>query len=179
MMMNSIDNYFELFGLKPSFIINRTELDTAYRKLQQASHPDRFVNQPAEFQRKAVQQTAQNTEAYHALKSPVQRACHLLSITGTDFKLSSYTVTDINLLMQQMQYREQLNEIKEQGDFEKLQQFADDVDGLLRETENTISTLFKQGIDKDPANLKNHICELQFLNKLVHDLNEVEDHMMS
>jgi len=178
-MNSSIDNYFELFGIKPAFIIDKNALNDAYRKLQQASHPDRFVNEPVQFQRKAMQQTTQNTEAYHVLKSPVQRACYLLSMSGSDFELSNYTVTDIDLLMQQMQYREQLNEIKEQGDFDKLQQFADDVDILLKETETTISQLFQQKSSAESADLKNHICELQFLNKLVHDLNEVEDQLMS
>ncbi len=178
-MNSSVDNYFELFGLQHDFIIDRKALDAAYRKLQQASHPDRFVNESTQFQRKAMQQTTQNTEAYHVLKSPVQRACYLLSMSGSDFQLSHYTVTDIDLLMQQMQYREQLNTIKEQGDLVKLQHFATNIDNLLAETETTIARLFQKDNSNESTNLKNHICELQFLNKLTQDLNEVEDQLMS
>jgi len=172
-------NYFELFGLTPTFSIDRKELDAAYRQLQQTSHPDRFVNQPSEFQRRAVQQTAHNTEAYQALKSPVLRACHLLSLAGSDFSLTSYTVSDINLLMQQMEYREQLSDIKEQGNFEIFIQFSDKIDSLTVDTIAKISKLFEQGIESSSSDLKNHICELQFLNKLAVDLNEVEEHLMS
>ena len=173
-----INNYFELFGLTPTFSVDKKELDSAYRQLQQISHPDRFVNQPSEFQRRAVQQTAHNTEAYQTLKSPVLRACHLMSLAGSDFSLTSYTVSDIDLLMQQMEYREQLSDIKEQGDFNNFSQFADKVDGLTADTIGKITALFEQGIDNSSTDLKNHICELQFLNKLAVDLDEVEEHLL-
>ena len=171
-------NYFELFGLTPTFSVDKKELDSAYRQLQQTSHPDRFVNQPTEFQRRAVQQTAYNTEAYQALKSPVLRACHLMSLAGSDFSLTSYTVSDIDLLMQQMEYREQLSDIKEQGDFNNFTHFVDKIDGLTADTIGKITILFEQGIDNSSADLKNHICELQFLNKLAIDLDEVEEHLL-
>ncbi|MCP3673566.1 MAG: Fe-S protein assembly co-chaperone HscB [Gammaproteobacteria bacterium] len=181
-MTNLVNNYFELFGLKPLFSVNKQELDTAYRQLQQVNHPDRFVNESSDVQRRAVQQTAQNTEAYQSLKSPVLRACHLLALAGSDFSLGSYTVSDINLLMQQMEYREQLADIKEHGDFENLTQFADKVDSLIVDTVGKISCLFGQGVenntDNDFTELKNNICELQFLNKLIVDLNEVEEYLL-
>ena len=177
-MTSLATNYFELFGLTPSFAVNKQELDTAYRQLQQVSHPDRFVNESSEFQRRAVQQTAHNTEAYQALKSPVRRACHILSLSGSEFTLDSYTVSDIELLMQQMEYREQLSEIKEQGDFESFTQFIDKVDRLTDDTINQISMIFANNIKADSIDLKNHICELQFLNKLAVDLDEVEEHLL-
>ncbi len=178
-MTKAAKNYFDLFGLTLSFTINKQILDSAYRKLQQASHPDRFVNEPTEFQRQAVQQTAQNTEAYHTLKSAVQRACYLLTISGTDFSLSDYRVSNIDLLMQQMEYREQLNEIREQGDFEMLQAFTEKLKKMINDTEARIAGLFEQDGANDSTDLKNTICELQFLNKLAIDLDEVEEHFLS
>ncbi len=178
-MTNKKKNYFDLFGLTLSFNINKQTLDSAYRKLQQASHPDRFVNEPTEFQRQAVQQTAHNTEAYHTLKSAVQRACYLLTISGTDFRLSDYTVSNIDLLMQQMEYREQLNEIKEKGDFDQLKEYEEQMKKMTNDTEARIADLFEQDGANDSADLKNHICELQFLNKLAIDLDEVEEHFLS
>jgi len=178
-MTNVAETYFDLFGLTPSFNVDKVALDSAYRKLQQASHPDRFVNQPSEFQRQAVQQTAQNTEAYHTLKSAVQRACYLLTISGADFSLSDYTVNDIDLLMQQMEYREQLNELKELGDFDQLNDFADKLQILTNDTEAKIAALFEQDQAQDSTDLKNRICELQFLNKLARDLDEVEEYLLN
>ena len=178
-MTNAAATYYDLFGIAPSFNVDKQALDSAYRKLQQASHPDRFVNQPSEFQRQAVQQTAQNTEAYHTLKSAVQRACYLLTISGADFSLSNYTVSNIDLLMQQMEYREQLNELKELGDFEKLNSFADKLQILTDDVEAKIAALFEQDQAEDSTDLKNHICELQFLNKLAKDLDEVEEYLFT
>jgi len=80
--------------------------------------------------------------------------------------------------MQQMQYREQLSDIKDQGDMEKLIQFSDELQKLTLDTVNKIATLFEQGLENDTTDLKNYICELQFLNKLALDLDEVEEHLL-
>ena len=172
------NNYFDLFGLTPSFVIDKQKLDLAYRQLQQLSHPDRFVNHSTDIQRQSVQLTAQNVEAYHTLKSAVQRACYLLTILGSDFDLHTYRVTDINLLMQQMQYRDQLSDLKELGDYEKLQQFSTQIDKLTAATEERIGALFELAREQDYTALKNQICELQFLTKLAVDLDEVEEYLL-
>ena len=177
-------NHFQLLGLPLSFDIERQALDKAYRQLQQVSHPDKFINQPSEFQRRAVQQTALNTEAYQALKSPVQRASHLLSLLNHTFDLNSYTVSDIELLMQQMQYREQLSDIKDEKDIEQLDDFADKVSELTKQTQQRISQAFvpllseQADADFNVEQMKSLICELQFLNKLTVDLDEVEELLM-
>ena len=117
------DNYFDLFNLATDFDIDIKELDKQYRSLQQSSHPDRYVNESSDIQLQAVQKTANNTEAYHVLKSSVKRACHLLALHGDSFDLNSYTVKDIDLLMQQMFYREQLSDIKQSADLDELEKF--------------------------------------------------------
>jgi molecular chaperone HscB len=180
-----LKNYFEQFGLPLSYTISRQHLDKAYRSLQQLSHPDRFVNEPIERQRVAVQQTAQNIEAYQSLKSPVLRACHLMTLLGEDFDLTSYTVSDIALLMQQMDYRDQLVVIKDNNDMEELDTFSEMITGLTKSMLDTITNEFS-GLESssssdskvDASSLKNHICELQFLNKLAKDLDEVEEQLL-
>ena len=45
--MQSLDlsqNYFELFGLKPVFDVDRSRLRAEQRRLQASYHPDRHVN---------------------------------------------------------------------------------------------------------------------------------------
>jgi molecular chaperone HscB len=127
----------------------------------------------------AVQQTAQNTEAYQTLKSPVLRACHLMTLLGHEFDLTSYTVSDIALLMQQMDYRDQLVKIKDNNDMEELDAFSETINRLTTSMINIISTEFNElASNSDSSSLKNHICELQFLNKLAKDLDEVEEHLL-
>jgi len=179
-------NYFELLGLPLSFSIDRPDLDKAYRSLQQISHPDRFINEAIERQRLAVQQTAQNTEAYQSLRSPVLRACHLMTLLGHEFDLHNYTVSDIALLMQQMGYRDELVKIKDNNNMEELESFSETIKGLTNSILDIISDEFTALNDVsleypnliDTNSLKNHICELQFLSKLALDLDEVEEHLM-
>jgi molecular chaperone HscB len=176
-----LKNYFELFDLPLSFTIERQDLDKAYRSLQQLSHPDRFINEPIAQQRVSVQKTAHNTEAYQSLKSPVLRACHLMTLLGHEFDLTSYTVSDIALLMQQMEYRDELMAIKDNNDMDELDTFSETISGLTKSMLDTISNEFSElgsALNPDPSSLKNHICELQFLNKLAKDLDEVEEQLL-
>ncbi len=177
-MMSQSTNYFELFKLPLEFKINRHELDRSYRTLQQTTHPDRYVNETSAVQRQAVQQTAQNTEAYQALKSPVLRACHLLTSLGYPFDLSAYTVKDIDLLMQQMQYREQLADIKEAANMDDLMAFSNSVKKLTTDTVAVLEEQFSKNVEEHLITIKNNVCELQFLNKLAFDLEEVEEQLM-
>ncbi|PCJ49260.1 MAG: Fe-S protein assembly co-chaperone HscB [Gammaproteobacteria bacterium] len=185
-MTQITNNYFELLSLPLCFDIDRQELDKAYRSLQQVSHPDRFVNESAQRQREAVQQTALNIEAYQALKSLVQRACHLMTLLGHEFDLGSYTVSDVALLMEQMEYREQLSDIKDNNELEELDAFAKKIKSLSQDMTAKISKQFKHlqqinSLDNtrfDSSSLKNLICELQFLTKLALDLDEVEEQLM-
>jgi len=172
------ENYFELFNLPTKFEIDGKSLDKEYRQLQQGSHPDRYVNESSAVQLHAVQQTANNAEAYQNLKSPVKRACHLLTLLGEPFDLNSYTVKDIDLLMQQMFYREELSDIDQSADLKELEKFNIKVKSLTKETEQLIAQLFNTENLQDYVALKNNICELQFLNKLALDLDEVEEHLM-
>lgn len=171
-------NYFGMFSLPLTFDLNKADLDKAYRELQQVTHPDRFVNEASDVQLKAVQQTALNTEAYQTLKSPVLRACHLLTILGNEFALTSYTVSDVEMLMQQMQYREQLAEIKSSEDHQQLASFAAKVKTLTADTIGQISNLFTLNVNDNLESIKNLICELQFLQKLAIELDEVDEHLM-
>jgi molecular chaperone HscB len=177
-MTHIAENYFELFGLTHNFNIDKDKLDKSYRNLQQITHPDRFINQATEFQRKAVQQTAFNSEAYQVLKSPVFRACHLLTVLGHDFNLNSFTVTDMELLMQQLEYREQLSVIKDKADMDELVLFSGTLDKLIDVTMVEINRLFESDLKAHLPELKNNICELQFLNKLTVDLEEVEEQLI-
>ena len=117
-------DYFTHFGLSPTYDLDLKLLGKAYRNLQQESHPDRHIHSDSTTRLKAVTQTAFNTEAYHTLRSSVQRGVYLLQLHGIDFSLENYTVSDMDLLMQQLKYREQLSVIKENNDEESLFELA-------------------------------------------------------
>lgn len=105
-------NYFELFDLPIQFEIDLTDLANRYRQLQKVAHPDKFAAATEREQRLAVQFTADINEAYGTLKSTTRRAIYLLSLKGIELEIENNTVMDPGFLMEQMEWREQLDEAR-------------------------------------------------------------------
>lgn len=101
---------FTLFGLPPRFTLDRAQLDTAWRRLQAATHPDRFASEGAAAQRLAMQWTVRVNEAYQRLKDPVRRAAQLCQQRGAAVDADSNTAMPAGFLLQQLQWREALEE---------------------------------------------------------------------
>jgi len=173
------ENYFQAFGFEPSFEINHRDLKQAYRDKQQQSHPDRFAHEEASVQRQAVQATALNNEMYQTLASSVRRGHYLLTLNGIEFDVETYTVTDVDMLMNQLSYREQLNDFKQKNDLDSLMDMQSDVEKLEREIETKLTDLFSGDISSNAEQIKATLCELQFYNKLASEVELVEEHLMN
>jgi len=104
------DDDFTLFDLPPRHALQRSELDQRWRKLQAATHPDRFAAEGAAAQRLAMQWAVRVNEAYSRLKDPLRRAAYLCELRGTPIEAERNTAMPTSFLMQQMQWREALEE---------------------------------------------------------------------
>ena len=105
-------NDFELFGLPQRFQQDRAEIDAQWRRLQAEVHPDRFAREGAAAQRVAVQWSVRVNEAYGRLKEPLARAAYLCEISGAPIAANNNTAMPSSFLMEQMTWREALDEAK-------------------------------------------------------------------
>ena len=101
---------FELFGLPRRFAQDRAQLDARWKALQGEVHPDRFTAQGAAAQRVAMQWAVRVNEAYARLKDPLARAAYLCELQGAPVRAESNTAMPADFLMQQMAWREALDE---------------------------------------------------------------------
>ena len=108
--MNLASTDFELFDIEPRFAIARDALDTRWRALQGEVHPDRFAAQGAAAQRVAMQWAVRVNEAYQRLKDPLQRAAYLCELNGAVIEAENNTAMPTAFLMQQMEWRESLDD---------------------------------------------------------------------
>ena len=113
---------FELFQVAPRFAQDRTVLDARWKSLQTQVHPDRFVSEGAVAQRVAMQWTLRVNEAYQRLKSPLARAVYLCELNGQPVEAESNTAMPSAFLLQQMAWREALEEARALSDVEALGQ---------------------------------------------------------
>jgi len=101
---------FELFGVPRRFAQERGVLDARWHELQTQVHPDRFVKEGAAAQRVAMQWAVRVNEAYQRLKNPLKRAAYLCELNGAAVNAESNTAMPGAFLMQQMEWREALDE---------------------------------------------------------------------
>lgn len=172
-------NHFELFSLRLSFDIDLQKLSSNFRTLQQSVHPDRFANASAQEKRLSVQRAAQINEAHQVLKSPQRRARYILELQGVVFDDQVNPVMDPMFLIQQMELREALSDVKSKPDPESeldkilasLKMAKKDILEKLAEQLNSPETA-----DLDKASQLMH--ELQFLDKLQSESEIIEEELM-
>ena len=108
--MNLPSDDFELFGVPLRFAQERSALDARWKELQREAHPDRFAAQGAAAQRVAMQWSVRINEAYQRLKDPLRRAAYLCELHGAPIRAEDNTAMPAEFLMQQMQWREDLED---------------------------------------------------------------------
>lgn len=119
--MNLQDSDFALFGLPERFRQDRAAIDERWKQLQREAHPDRFAAQGAAAQRVAMQWSVRVNEAYRRLKDPLQRAAYLCELRGAPINAENNTAMPADFLMQQMAWREALDEAQGEHDLDALE----------------------------------------------------------
>jgi molecular chaperone HscB len=116
-----MQNHFELFHLPQRFALDATALDQAYHEVQNQVHPDKFAHAGDAEKRVAMQWATRANEAYKTLKSPFKRAAYLCELNGIDLEFESNTAMPREFLMQQMEWREALEDAKADKDVPALE----------------------------------------------------------
>ena len=114
------DDDFTLFGLSPRFALERAALDACWLALQARVHPDRFVGEGAAAQRIAMQWAVRVNEAYQRLKDPLKRGAYLCELRGAPIEAENNTAMPAAFLMQQMAWREALDDAVDAAAVEQL-----------------------------------------------------------
>jgi len=117
-------DYFEIFSLRPKFHLDMDLLDVNFREFQRQVHPDKVAHLGETERRQSMQWSALANEAYQTLKKPVERASYLLRINGIETHSDGHAVSlSQEFLIEQIEWREQLQETIQAGNLEELCQF--------------------------------------------------------
>lgn len=172
MAADSSTTHFELFGLPPSYDVDRAALDRRYRELQRTTHPDRFASATDSERRVSMQLATRINEGYRTLKDPLQRGRYLLELMGHRFDDERHTTSDAEFLLEQMELREALGEVRTAADpfavlaeiMERIAGEVDSLDGELRDR------LARNNLDA-AAQL---LVKMQFFRRLQEEATELE-----
>ncbi len=104
------DDDFSLFGLPQRQAQTRADIDARWKALQAQVHPDKFASEGAAAQRLAMQWAMRVNEAHQRLRDPLRRAAYLCELRGAPLQAESNTRMPAGFLMEQMEWREALDE---------------------------------------------------------------------
>ncbi len=164
--MKLSDDDYTLYGLPRRHALDRAELDARRRDLQARVHPDRFAAEGAAAQRVAMKWAVRVNEAYQRLKDPLSRGAYLCELRGAPVAAESNTAMPAAFLMQQMEWREALEDA--QG-VDAVQALDDDVAAQERSMLARLSQLLdEQG---DAAGAAAQVRALMFVARFRHDIS--------
>ena len=159
-------NFFTLLNLPEAFAVDLKKLDQHYQAIQKEIHPDRFASLSDETKMQSVKKTAQVNDAYQTLKSSIRRAEYLLHLYGFDINDEKYTAVPQDFLLQQMEWREELETHTKNK--EALEKLASVVAIKKKQKINLLPTYF----DK-----KNNLPEAIKITRELNFIEKIEQHI--
>lgn len=172
-----MQNYFSLFGLPQQFSLDLKSLEANFRKIQNESHPDRFVSASASERLASMQLSTLANEAYTTLKNPASRAKYLLELQGINAIAETNTALPMDFLMQQMEWRESLDDAKAEKNITALETLFRNLRDESKRMQADLADLLDN--KKDYALATEEARKLIFIDKVSADIqqaiNQLED----
>jgi molecular chaperone HscB len=165
-------NDFELFDVPVQYAQDRAQLDSRWKALQREAHPDRFAAEGAAAQRVAMQWSVRINEAYQRLKDPLKRAAYLCELRGAPVQADNNTAMPAAFLMQQMAWRETLEDTDNPAGLETL---AEEVAEQQRQVQHELARLLD--VAQAPAQAVGQVRALMFIERFTQELNAKLDRL--
>ena len=159
-------NFFTLLKLPETFVVDLERLDQNYQGIQKEIHPDRFASFDDETKLESIRKTAQVNDAYQTLKSPIRRAEYLLLLHGVNIHDEKYTAVPQDFLMQQMEWREELETHKHNK--LALEKLAAEIQGNKDDMINKLPASF---------NHKDHLDDAIKITRELNFIEKIEQHI--
>ena len=168
--MDFSQDHFALFGLPRRYSIDLPELEKLYRDVQTRVHPDKHVNLSDAERRLAMQWSTQVNEAYQTLRQPLRRARYLLLLGGIDLGLERNTAMPAEFLMQQMEWREALEEVQHAADYPALEELHTRMKQEMAEQYLRLET--QLDVAPDSLAAAGTVRQMMFQEKLLQEIDE-------
>ncbi|MEY4481843.1 MAG: hypothetical protein RIQ84_1005 [Pseudomonadota bacterium] len=166
--LSEFDDYFALFQIKPQFKIDRQALESAYITVQKQVHPDLHAGGSDAEKRVSMQMATLANAAYRTLIHPIQRGLYLCAKHGIDPQLETNTAMPASFLIQQMEWRETLDDVRH--DPQALDQLYAQVEKTQKDILNEVENAIDASQDYELAAQK--LRALLFIDKFSQELED-------
>lgn len=175
-MIDFTQSHFALLGLPEIFALDMRELERSYRAHVSAHHPDRHAASDEATKRLSLQASTQINEAWQTLKNPLSRARYLLKLRGIDTQEETNTAMPMDFLMNQMEWREAIEETKANQNLDRLEELSRELRREIEAHESNLGALIDTEHNYTEAALA--VRKLRFLEKLEEEISDAIETIM-
>lgn len=173
-MTEQVASHFTLFGLPQQFALSLPELEQAWKTVSARVHPDRFSTASAAEKRVAMQWSSRINEAYQVLSNPLSRARYLCEQAGGDVGAENNTAMAPQFLMAQMEWHEELDELRDKPDADRVREFLGTLEQAESELYAQLATLID--VEKNIPAATAKVREGMFISKIHQDAKALLRH---
>jgi molecular chaperone HscB len=162
-------NFFSVFNLKDSYMIDKNDLDKQYKDLQKIVHPDKYVNENEEILKEAQECSSYVSNAYQILKDDYNRANYLLKLKGKNgIEDGDKSEKNQEFLEELMMIQEQIEECSSRHELEKIKfEVCEKINKSKQELEFSFSNEELDNVNKILKSIKFHLTILEHLNSKI------------
>ena len=171
-------NYFEIYDIPESFLLDEKALKNTYYKRSREFHPDFHANETPEKQQEMLQRSTQNTNAYRTLSDPDLRMQYILKQHGL-LEEGKNNELPGSFLMEMMDLNEQIMELDFDFDQEVFEKVSQETIGFAAALEADILPVLHQypqleGITKLEAlqQVKTYYLKKKYLLRIQQSLSK-------
>jgi len=170
-------NPFETLGVEPVFSLDLAVLEQRHRDLSRALHPDRHAGAGAAERRMALGRAIEVNEAFRILKDPVRRAEALLAVRGVQSGEGKEPPASPALLMEVMERREALAEVRQSKSETALTRLIAEVSAEAARVQGALSDEFASP-SANSAEILKRIGELRYYRRFLDEAASIADDLL-
>lgn len=158
--------HFAVMGLPQKFAISASEVETAYKALQNILHPDRHARAGDQSLALAEKHSARVNEAVAVLRTPLKRVAYWMELKGVRVLEEDQRMEDMETMMEVMETSEEIDAARTQAEVDAL---TESNAAKMRSVEDDLVDIVEQ---EDWQTARQRLERLQMLTRISERLND-------
>ncbi|MBS1642599.1 MAG: DnaJ domain-containing protein [Bacteroidetes bacterium] len=164
-------NYFELYNIPISFIVNANEVKKKYYELSRKFHPDFFSNTTEEERAEVLEKSSAVNKAFKIFTNEDELIKYVLQLKELLQEEEKYNLPN-SFLMEMLELNEVLMDAKMEGDEDKIASIKSQISNfksIMYEPVKTIIENYKEDIStkKELLQIKEYYFKKKYLTRIL------------